>query len=292
VPYGTNFLASSIDPTTGGPLPDNFLRPYRGYRDINVSEFAGFSDYDALQMQINRRYARGFRVGASYTYSIAKNVGGTTATVNPTVNPFLDVRARNYADVGRHHNFVVNYSYDVPSLSTVWNAGVVRGVFDNWQISGITSVLSGATLPLTYTIQGVSDLTGGVGGVGLDSRVDIVCDPNLSRSDRSPTRAFATECIAPPSLATNRIGNAVGDEVIGPGYLNWDITLAKYVPFGNGRRFTFRCELYNAFNSVQFSAVNAAAVFNAAGQQINNQFGQYTAARDARRIQLSARIDF
>ncbi len=291
VPYGTDFLASSIDPTTGGPLPANFLRPYQGYGDILVSEFAGFSDYDALQAQINRRYASGFRIGASYTYAIAKNVGGSTATVNPTVNPFLDVRARNYADVGRHHNFIVNYAYDVPGLSKFWNTGIVRGVFDNWQISGVTSVLSGATLPLSYTIQGVSDLTGGV-GAGVDSRVDIVCDPNLSRSDRSPIRAFKTECIAPPSLSTNRIGNAVGDEVIGPGYMNWDITVAKYIPFGSGRRFTFRAELYNAFNSVQFSAVNTAAVFNAVGAQINNQFGQYTAARDARRIQLTGRIDF
>ena len=29
VPYGTNFLPQSIDPTTGGALPANFLRPYR-----------------------------------------------------------------------------------------------------------------------------------------------------------------------------------------------------------------------------------------------------------------------
>jgi hypothetical protein len=43
---------------------------------------------------------------------------------------------------------------------------------------------------------------------------------------------------------------------------------------------------------VQFSTVNTSAIFNAAGQQINAQFGQYTAARDARRIQLTARIDF
>ena len=95
-----------------------------------------------------------------------------------------------------------------------------------------------------------------------------------------------------PSLATNRIGTARGDEIIGPGYLNWDITLAKYVPFGNGKRVTFRAELYNAFNTVQFSAVNTSAVFNAAGQQTNTQFGQYTQARDARRIQLTFRVDF
>jgi hypothetical protein len=293
VPYGTNFLPSSIDPTTTSALPANFLRPYSGYGDILLNEFAGFSDYDALQMQVNRRYSQGIRFGASYTLSKAKNVGGTTGggANNPTVNPFLDVRERNYADVGRRHNFIVNYAYDVPGLSKFWDNGIVRGVFDNWQISGITSVLSGATLPLTYSVSGVTDLTGGA-GAGVDTRVDIICDPNLSRGDRSPTRAFKTECIAPPSPSTNRIGTARGDEIIGPGYLNWDITFAKYVPFGPGRRVTFRCELYNAFNNVQFSNVNTSAIFNAAGQQTNAQFGQYTAARDARRIQLTTRIDF
>jgi hypothetical protein len=292
VPYGTNFLPSSIDPTTGGPFPNNFLRPYRGYGDILVSEFAGFSDYDSLQVQVNRRYTSGFRFGGSYTYSIAKNVGGTTGTVNPTVNPFLNIRDRNYADVGRHHNLAINYSYDVPGLGKFVNNAIVRGIFDNWQISGVTTALSGATLPLSYTISGISDLTGGSTTNGVDTRVDIICNPNLSKGDRSPTRAFATECVAPPSLATNRVGTAKGDEIIGPGYLNWDLTFAKYVPFGAGKRVTFRVELYNAFNNVQFSAVNTSAVFNAAGAQINNQFGQYTTARDARRIQLTARIDF
>jgi hypothetical protein len=291
VPYGTDFLPSSIDPTTGGPLPANFLRPYQGYGDILVSEFAGFSDYDSLQTSLNRRYSQGVRFGVAYTYSKAKNVGGSTGTTNPTVNPFLDVRSRNYADVGRHHNLTVNYAWDVPGLSKIWNTPVIRGVFDNWQISGVTSALSGATLPVSYSISGVTDLTGGAGS-GVDTRVDIICDPNLPRSERSPVRAFRTECIAPPSLATNRIGTARGDEIIGPGYLNWDITFAKYVPFGGNRRVTFRCELYNAFNNVQFSSVNTGAIFNAAGEQTNAQFGQYTAARDARRIQLTARIDF
>jgi outer membrane receptor protein involved in Fe transport len=292
VPYGTNFLPSSIDPTTGGPLTANFLRPYRGYGDILLSEFAGFSDYDAFQMGITRRYTKGFRFGASYTYSLAKNVGGTTGTTNPTVNPFLDVRARNYRDVGRRHNLAINYSYDVPSLERVWNNAVAKAIFGNWQISGVTSALSGETLSPTYSISGVSDLTGGV-GAGVDSRVDIICDPNLSRGDRTPVRAFATECVAAPSLATNRVGTAINDEITGPGYLNWDISLSKAVPFGSGgKRVTFRGELYNAFNNVQFSTVNVGAVFNAAGQQTNGEFGQYTGARPSRRIQLTLRVDF
>jgi hypothetical protein len=292
VPYGTNFQASSIDPTTGSALPANFLRPYRGYGDILLSEFAGFSDYDSLQLQVNRRYSRGLRFGASYSLQFIKNVGvASPPNNNPTVNPFLDVRARNYGDAGRRHNLAVNYSYDVPGLSQHWDNPIVRAVFDNWQISGVTSALSGGKLGIGYSISGVSDLTGGA-GAGVDTRVDIVCDPNLSRGDRSPDRAFATECIAPPSLSSNRIGTAVGDEIDGPGYINWDLTFAKYIPLGGNRRGTFRFEMYNAFNNVQFSAVNTSAVFNAAGQQTNAQFGTYTAARDARRIQLTFRFDF
>ena len=38
--YGTNFLPSSIDTTVSGnrPLPSQFLRPYIGYGDINLSD--------------------------------------------------------------------------------------------------------------------------------------------------------------------------------------------------------------------------------------------------------------
>jgi len=146
-------------------------------------------------------------------------------------NPFLDVRERNYGSVGREHILAVNYTYDVPALSRYWNNGVARAVFDGWQVSGVTSALSGATLGVTYSVQGISDLTGG-GGAGVDSRVDFSCDPNLSRGDRSPIRAFRTECVQPPSRATNRVGTARGDELIGPGYLNWDLSLAKNIPLG------------------------------------------------------------
>ena len=291
VPYGANFLAANIDPTTGSALPNNFLRPYRGYGDILVSEFAGFSDYHALQMAVNRRYTRGFRMGVAYTLSSAKNVGASSTQNNPTVNPFLDIRDRNYGSVGRKHNLSINYSYDVPGLSQHWDNKVVRAIFDDWQISGLTSALSGATLPLSYTIQGVSDLTGGAGS-GLDTRVDFTCDPNLSRGDRSWDRAFATECVAPPSLSTNRVGTGKLDDLIGPGYLNWDITFSKNIPLGGNRRAQFRTELYNAFNNTQFAGVNTGAVFNAAGVQTNTEFGRYTSARDARRIQFTLRVDF
>ena len=202
VPYGTNFLPSSIDPTTGGALPNAFLRPYLGYADILFSEFAGFSNYDALQMQVSRRYTAGMRFGVAYTFAKTQNVGiASPPNNNPTVNPFLSVEDRNYGDAGRRHNLAVDYSYQVPNLSEKWDSIIAKIFFDDWEVSGVTTALSGAALPISYSISGVSDLTGGV-GAGVDSRVDITCDPNLSRGDRNSLRAFATECFAPPSLAT------------------------------------------------------------------------------------------
>ena len=256
VPYGQNFRPSSIDPTTGGALPNVFLRPYSGFQDILVSEFSGISNYDAFQMQISRRYTAGFRFSTSYTYAVTKNVGiASPPNNNPTINPFLPFEERNYGDAGRRHNLAIDYSYQVPDLSSKWNSPIAKIIGDGWEISGVTSALSGAAQPINYSIAGVSDLTGGA-GAGLDSRVDFTCDPNLSRGDRNSLRAFATECVAPPSLASNRVGSARGDELIGPGFLNWDLSFVRNIPLGGPRRLQFRTELYNAFNNVQFSTLN------------------------------------
>jgi hypothetical protein len=58
------------------------------------------------------------------------------------------------------------------------------------------------------------------------------------------------------------------------------------------RRFQFRCELYNAFNHTQFLGVNTGARFDSTGKQVNGRFGEYSTARDARRIQLGLKFYF
>ena len=53
-----------------------------------------------------------------------------------------------------------------------------------------------------------------------------------------------------------------------------------------------RAEFYNAFNHTQYSAVNTAARFDTAGNQTNAQFGQVTATRSPRVIQLALTFRF
>jgi Carboxypeptidase regulatory-like domain len=294
-PYGYAYLPSSLDPTnvSGGqsqPLPDDLLRPYQGFGQISQRTFAGYGDYHALQVSMNRRRsADGLSFGVAYTYSVSKNL--------QAIDPFVsDNRARNYNLNGsRPHNLVVNYSYEVPNLSQKWNNILVKALADNWQVSGITTILSGTRQGFSYGYTGVpTGALSGTGGINAGgSRPDIVCDPNISRGDRTFDVQFDTSCIRPPS-DPNRLGNALGDEYQGPGYMNWDISFFKHVPMGGNRRLQFRVELYNAFDTDQWTGTDTSAVFNyVTGEQTDTNFGKLNGnTLSARRIQLGVRFQF
>jgi hypothetical protein len=283
--YGSTFLPRYFDATNGNqPLAADLIRPFRGFGTITQRNFTGYGDYHAIQVSANRRSSARLTYGVSYTGSISKNLGGT-------IDPFIEDNVlRNYTLNGsRPHNVTVNYSYRIPDLGEKWNNVIAKAVFDNWQVSGISSILSGPHQGFTVTLTGISNITGGVSSPV--SRVDLVCDPNLPRGERTLLRQFNTDCIKAPSDA-NRVGNAKNDEYIAPGYINHDFSIFKNVPLKSRRTLQFRAELYNAFNSMQVSTVNTAAIFDTTGKQTNAAFGQVTAARDSRRIQLAARFTF
>jgi hypothetical protein len=298
-PYGYQYLPSSLDPTnvSGGitqPLPNDFLRPYRGYGSITQREFTGYGDYHSMQLSVNRRRSRdGLSVGASYTYQIVnKNLG--------SIDPFLSESAnrdRNFTSSGRRpHSLTINYSYEVPTLSKKWDNVLTKAVFDNWQISGITTVLSGTLggFGYGYANAPTGTLTGNGSIDAGGNRPDIVCDPFLPKSERTNERQFKTECIAAPKDAFH-FGNAKGDEFRGPGFSNWDISLFKNIPVGGTRRLQLRFEFYNAFNTDQWTGTNTTASFDwNTGVLLNpTVFGRLNGnTNNARRIQLGARFTF
>jgi hypothetical protein len=296
-PYGYAYQSSSLDSTnvSGGqaqPLPDDFLRPYQGHARIQQRQFVGYSDYHSLQLSINRRRSNdGLALGAAYTYQIINKSLGA-------IDPFVENnRARNYTSNGRRpHVFVFNYSYDVPNLSQKWNNLIAKVFFDDWQFSGVTTMTTGTYGNLTYSYANVP--TGALSGTGAinggGSRVVFTCDPNLPRGERTFERQFRTECVAPPT-DQYRLGTALNDEYLGPGYMNWDISAFKHIRMGGSRQLQLRVELYNAFNNDQWTGVNTNASFDyTTGALTNaNTFGRLTGATNsARRIQLGARFTF
>jgi hypothetical protein len=77
-----------------------------------------------------------------------------------------------------------------------------------------------------------------------------------------------------------------------PGINNWNLSVFKNVPIGGQRRLQFRWEMYNVLNHTQWSTINTNAQFNAFGEQVNQNFGKATAARNPRIMQGSIRFSF
>ncbi len=200
VPYGARFDPANQDPTRpGNPLPDNFFRPYPGYGDINYFLNNGIANYNALQVQANRRFSHGLQFGVAYTFSRSRDYTSATETgTTPGRLPtYSDVREWTYglSSFDQTHVAVINYTYDLPKVSSLWNNVVVRAVLDDWQVSGITAFSSGTPSGVTLALQdSATDLTGG----GDGTRVVVTGDPVLSRGDRSFTRWFDTSVFARP----------------------------------------------------------------------------------------------
>ena len=128
----------------------------------------------------------------------------------------------------------------------------------------------------------------------------LTCDPNLPRSERTFERQFRTECVRPPGPLTDPAdtlyqGSALGDEWVSLGYVNHDLTLFKNFAIGGGRNLQIRVEMYNAFNTTQYQAVDTGAEFNyTTGEQTDTNFGRVTGVRgnSFRVIQFGARFTF
>ena len=300
IPDGAKLGTNNIDPVTGNRKGDDFLRPYRGYGDINVVTWGGTSNYNSLQVQVNRRYTRGFQAGLAYTYSKSFDYANDDSSDVFFGRPYKDF---NYgpSDFDQTHILTVNYIYDVPSLSRKIDNGFVHAVFDHWQISGTTSYASGkpknlavvsssgivysstaATIsklspcPIgsnetsvageTHVCTPITDFTGG----GMNARPFVICDPMKGDFGTDPTgtpRAFNTACFLKP-WATGQIGNLPRNNVRLPSIFNSDLAFFKNIPLGEKKReLQLRWEVYNIFNHPNFNNLDVGMTF---GLVVNN----------------------
>jgi len=308
IPDGSRFVDCTItakfaipchpenrDPLTASSAKNNdFLRPYRGYGDINEVMYSGTSNYNGLQVQLNRRYTRGFQFGVAYTYSKSFDYANDDSSDVSFPRPY---RSFNYgpSDFDQTHILTVNYIYDIPKLSKRFNNSVVKAVFDDWQLSGTSSYATGRpkNLTVTYT-TGTATITSGqtcppgtvqtsatvctmltdfTGGT-VNARPNIICDPIKGASGADLTgSAFVinTACFTNPT-ALGQIGNMPRNSVRIPAILNNDVALFKNFKIGESRGIQLRWEVFNIFNRANFDDIDGSLTFGVV--QVNPNPGQ------------------
>jgi Carboxypeptidase regulatory-like domain/TonB-dependent Receptor Plug Domain len=259
-------LAASPTTLLGNNCKDaNFLKPYQGYNNINLYESQATANYNALQVQVQRRAARGLFVGLAYTWSkaMATSLSGQDANRtndNSFVRPDQYNRLANYAPAGfdRRQVLAINYVYSTPRMP-VGNA-FTRLFTDGWQVSGVTQALTGTPFTPGFSISGAGNQN--ITGSNTEgARIGVVkgCDPYTHSSD--PFNRLNPACFFAPSPGSIGLESGI-NYLTGPGAVNFDIAVQKQFAVKERVRFQLRLDMFNAFNHTNFSGYNATLNFN------------------------------
>jgi hypothetical protein len=311
IQYGATFLPQNQDLTKNSNVPlgsrafdADFLRPFQGYGSITLHQMGGTSNYNSLQVGLNRRFARGLFFGLAYTWSKAL---ATVTNDGDFIRIDGNTRLANYGPAGfdRRHNFSINYIYELPNVARRFGVDnkLTRAIFDGWQISGITRFQSGSPFSVGLNIPNIGSQN--ITGSNTEpARVRLIGDPLQGISD-DPLRRLNPAAFAPPAVGSIGLDSPV-NYLTTPGINNWDMTLQKTFSIKESVRLQLRADAFNVFNHTQFSGINSTInftsltnstptnlPFNADGAlRDRNGFGTVSAARDPRIMQLVVRLQF
>jgi hypothetical protein len=240
------------------------------------------SNYHALQLVVNRRFAQGHTVLVSYAFSKAIDEVTTSEVANwGGQNPYDRKGDRGLGDFDIRNRLVVSWLWELPYRNT---HGVAGNVFGGWQFSGIATAQDGT--PFTVTSGRDNSLQGVNIPYGAD-RPNLLGDPALSAArskDERLARYFDTTKFVQNTPGT--FGNAGRNILIGFGTFDFDLTLnKKFALWSEHKKLEMRADLFNAFNRAHFS--NPGANLSGAGT-----FGRVTSAGGGRVAQLALRLEF
>jgi hypothetical protein len=269
--FGQCFLPQNQDPQlqAANPtallgnncLPANFLKPYQGYNNINLYESQSTANYNAMQVQLQRRATKGLFVGLAYTWSKTLSTAQSGGTGdNAFVRPDQFNTLANYgpASFDRRQLLAINYVYTTPNFFR--GNKLTRLVTDGWQVSGVTQAITGSPFTPGFSISGAGNQNI-TGSNSEPARIGVVkgCDPYTHSSD--PFQQLNAACFFAPSPGSLGLESGI-NFLYGPSVVNFDMALQKQFAVKERVRFQFRVDAFNVFNHTEFSGYNGTLNFN------------------------------
>lgn len=318
LPLGTGwpFTASNLAPNTSGSgsndIGSNYERiAFPGLGNVTGWCWCGHTNYNGLNVTASRRVTKGFALGLNYTFS--KSMGLLTDTIAATGQNGAPTNASwNYGrqSSDRTHNLTLTYNYSVPGIAKKLGAKGLGILTDNWEVSGITGLHSGAPYnPSCGLVSGSPTITGGYTGTpDLSVRCNIVGNPYSGIGTNGNGQVyFNPSAYAMATINTTGPNNSVvGPPVTGnqnggsgnlslPRVTNFDLTVTKNIPLGSEKRIIrIQAQAYNIFNHTEITGINTGISFNATTNQVTNAsaLGYINGANNSRILAFTARLQF
>jgi hypothetical protein len=292
-----DFLGAQVPNPFAGILPTGFtganvarsqlLRPFPQFNNVPTSESNGSSQYDSAQFRIERRFARGYAIMATYTASrftekvfklnafdadYEKRLSRNDVPHRVTSSILYELPFGQGRAIGGGASTLVNAligGWSVNAIGQFQSGRVLdfadRNIYFNGDLGSLKANYSGNTDNPVFDISGFYFHDAAVQTNGVDDPVKQRADTRIRLA--SNVRYFPSRV---PTLRS-------------PFLKLWDISLVKQVPMGGRVRAQFNVEFLNAFNVVVFNDANT--------DPTNANFGKVTSQNNLPRdIQLGFKI--
>jgi hypothetical protein len=247
--------------------------------------FQGFSsNYNSLQVKLDRRFSGGFLMTTAFTWGKALNYNSSD---DGGLDFYINGR-RNYAraDFDRTLGFVQSYVYQLPfGPGKRWLAsGPTARVIGGWELSGILTLESGT--PLTFTANG-----GSLAAPGNVQTPDQIAPIQILHGiNGNPW--FSPSSFGQPA---GPVFGSLGRNVIsGPGFFQLHLSLFKNIKIDERFGLQLRAETFNFTNTPQFANPSASITSQTFGA-VTSTVGSGTGVNGVgggRVVQLAARLTF
>jgi Carboxypeptidase regulatory-like domain/TonB dependent receptor len=298
---GVQYWSDSVPLCQSGAIPTCRNNPNFG--SVTTNSTVGVSDYDSLQVVVNKRLSRGLEAQGAYTYghSLGTPIGqvvGADCAGAPGMDTGVSPNTREY-DYGPscfdvRHNFRMSLLYYFPTLKS---NGVLSKLVNGWWTGNIVALQTG--LPFTpilannrsnsgnlstgadrvdintQTVTQGTVLTNAEGGDYISATTFIPYNPHTVITG-NPNQWFnpsmfhlqpMVPCPNNPALTCGTLGDAARGVLRGPDLGDWDFSLVKDTAVSlldKQGSVEFRAEFFNVLNHTNFGMPASATVFNGA----------------------------
>lgn len=307
------------------------------YAEIDYKTSGGTDNYNAMQLGLSRRSANGLSLNAQYTLS--RSFGNTSGS-NEALTAANNARALDRFDYDLGYNaFDVRHTFNVSALFAIpfgrgrahGASGVTDAILGGWDIGGIVNARSGLPIDVRITRPDVVylDAAGNVFNNPAAGRTAMINTPGggNSRNVRRPNlvpgvnpfiESSGVLFLNPAAFATplpGTFGDLERGALHGPGFRQVDVVLAKHVPLAGTTNIEFRVEIFNLFDTANFSnpvatlpnalptnalseanKVQPAQPYSAAAAgtfgTITSTVGRTVGLGTSRQVQLALRLNF